>query len=1052
MALTALLLATSLGTALLRPPRILAQAGPEALPAVEQAPPPRPVEPLLPPWLPHYDMDIRLDLDTHTVHVRQRTTWTNRHQLPANELVFNAHSHYKAPESQVGLLAKTIEIMRLNPDEAIYDEIPFELKKATLGELELATCYRKDNDTALVVTLPRPVLQGDSVTVDLEYVMHLPNKQGRWGYWQGVTFLSNWLPVLAFYDDHGWQPTPFIPWHQPFFNEAGIYNVRVTLPADQKIACSGSIVAERPLPDTPPAAGEGKVGRCGMKQVDIAAPGVRDFAFLCSARYQEFIAQVGPIKVRCMAFPEHEFYAKEILKTACEAMPKYMDWFGPYPWPEMTYAESYFGWNGNECATLVMIDERVFGMPHFATGYVEYLIAHETCHQWWYNMLGTNGYHETWMDEAFANYFAHRHLNQKHGKNNDLMTYPPGLEWLPNIRRENYRFYGLYGTLGRGEATPVIQDMEKFENVITLFSMCYDKGGKILGMIEDRLGETAYLDFLHILYKRYRFQIIRVADFQHELETYTGRSWEDFFQNWLYGTGLTDWSVEKVELQPLTDAREQKSWRPLNFLAALHAHEEANRPHKVTVILHQKAAYNEQTVVGFCLDGGTGYQVRVPVLPQVHELKLEEPAATVTTLPDNRVRVEVLLPCRPTQIAVDPDQVLVDPDPSNNYWKPPVRWRFTPLYTFLEESSLTCDYDRWNVIAGPWVFGQAYQDPWYTRSSMAGVRVGAYRTEHFAGGVYAAYRTDFNDVVVGADGLWDHWPFPTTQLGFNVEHRIAELGNEQPNVTRAVLFGRYVFLYGDSLYLPPMHFIEVFTDYQDNFLPFERRAVPGAVRFDNMATAGLHYYINFLTPYWDPEGGFQAEATYAGGVVDAAGHTGSHQLTGYVTYVKSMPDLDGWLAAYPRLATWLGPPLHWLSATRWVLRGYGAGGLPDQVEYFALGDDNRFRGFDMRERQGSIIWGANVEWRVPIARHLTWDLCDHVVGARNVYGALFYDVGDAYVNNHSFGPVAHALGVGLRVDLAYLGVVERSTLRFDVAKTINASTPVQFWFGFTLPF
>src|SRR6185312_15380556 len=72
-----------------------------------------------------------------------------------------------------------------------------------------------------------------------------------------------------------WQPTPFLPWHQPFFNEAAHYRVRATLPADQQIACTGSIVASRRLDD-------------GRQQVDIVAPGVRDFAFLCSARYRVF--------------------------------------------------------------------------------------------------------------------------------------------------------------------------------------------------------------------------------------------------------------------------------------------------------------------------------------------------------------------------------------------------------------------------------------------------------------------------------------------------------------------------------------------------------------------------------------------------------------------------------------------------------------------------------------------------------------------------------------------------------------------------------------------
>ena len=81
-------------------------------------------------------------------------------------------------------------------------------------------------------------------------------------------------------------------------------------------------------------------------------------------------------------------------------------------------------------------------MPHLADGYVDYLVTHEICHQWWYNVVGTNGYAETWMDEGLATYFSHRLLNQKHGKNNDLLDYParPGLaaehppRGLPQLR------------------------------------------------------------------------------------------------------------------------------------------------------------------------------------------------------------------------------------------------------------------------------------------------------------------------------------------------------------------------------------------------------------------------------------------------------------------------------------------------------------------------------------------------------------------------------------------------------------------------------------------
>jgi hypothetical protein len=84
---------------------------------------------------------------------------------------------------------------------------------------------------------------------------------------------------------------------------------------------------------------------------------------------------------------------------------------------------------------------------------------------------------------------------------------------------------------------------------------------------------------------------------------------------------------------------------------------------------------------------------------------------------------------------------------------------------------------------------------------------------------------------------------------------------------------------------------------------------------------------------------------------------------------------------------------------------------------------------------------------MPLVRHMTWDVLDHAAGLRTISAVAFYDAGNAYVNGHAPGPTAHALGGGLRLDTALLSFVERLTLRFDVAKAINVSTPVQFWFG-----
>ena len=163
--------------------------------------------------------------------------------------------------------------------------------------------------------------------------------------------------------------------------------------------------------------------------------------------------------------------------------------------------------------------------------------------------------------------------------------------------------------------------------------------------------------------------------------------------------------------------------------------------------------------LGFQFADGDNLPVRVPVVPQRADAGARRTRRRVIeALPDHRVRVTVRAAEEPTQIAVDPDQVLEDAEPANNYWKPRERWRWTPLYTQLEETDLMNDYDRWNFIVGPWVYASATRDPWFQRSSYAGLRLGAYRTQQFAGGAYAALRSDYRDLVVGADGLIDHWP------------------------------------------------------------------------------------------------------------------------------------------------------------------------------------------------------------------------------------------------------------------------------------------------------
>jgi hypothetical protein len=986
-----------------------------------------------PEGLPRYDLAINLDVYGGKAHVTQNVVWTNRSGKPVSELVFNVHSHFTPPESREDILkfARLVEIFRLPFREAIYKATAFELHKVErlrkVGDRwerdELKSQWNKDLTTALIVPLPEPVPAGGSVSVSISYTINLPQKQGRWGQWKGVTFLSNWHPVLAVHHpEKGWLPTPFIPWHQPWFNEAGIYNAVVRLPKEEHVACTGSITKVDEQEET--------------KDVRIGPVTARDFALLTSSRYQEFSTEATnaggeKVKVKCLAFPEHEHYAAAAIKHAAIAIENYSKWLGPYPYAEFTVAETYFGWNGNELSGLIMIDERVFGMPHLAEGYLQYLVSHETCHQWFYNVVGTDGYRETFMDESIVVHLTHHLIDQLEGKNNELFDYPPLLSWLPNIKRENYRYSQLYFTLKNGDLKPAAQELQKYEHVVNLFAAVYDRGSKVVGIIQDRLGPVAYLEFLRRIYTKYYFRIITIADFQRELEEYTGQKWDEFFKEWLTTAGMSDWAVDAVSV----------SGGPLNPTPPEGAVPVGG--YVTTVLLSQRAEISEETTLGFSFDGGSSYPIRVPVkVPRKPakegEKKDEAPAVEgirCERVDDTHVRIELTLPAMPNQVSIDPDQVLPDSDPVNNHWRPPINYRPRELYTFLDETAFTNDYDKWNVLFGPWAYGPPYSEGWFTRSTVLGVRGGLYRLEEFRGGVYAGYRPNFGDLAVGVDGHLQHFPYDKGETGLNIEKSIARfIADNDYRPDRAVIWTRHILDQTSSLYWLPREFLDGYIAYQHNWLPEPRQQRKGE-RIDPLTTVGLRYYQETYVPYWDPETGYRVDANVAVGLPlfgeDEFSGLAWLQLSG----VTSLPEDMGW----------------W-SDVKFAGRVFGGIGLPKDGRLFTLGGGQLFRGFDSSERQGSCLWIGSVEVRFPIKPNLDWDLMDRIIRISNIYLAPFYDVGDMYIDGHSIGPVAHAVGVGLRFDVAFFRFLERATIRFDVAQAINSTASTQFWFGLQQPF
>ncbi len=83
-----------------------------------------------------------------------------------------------------------------------------------------------------------------------------------------------------------------------------------------------------------------------------------------------------------------------------DALTLYSRLFGPYPYQELDVVETPARAGGIEYPTLVVISDRLYtGHPR-----LEWVVAHEVAHQWWYGMVGSDQVDEPWLDEALTQY------------------------------------------------------------------------------------------------------------------------------------------------------------------------------------------------------------------------------------------------------------------------------------------------------------------------------------------------------------------------------------------------------------------------------------------------------------------------------------------------------------------------------------------------------------------------------------------------------------------------------------------------------------------------
>ena len=174
--------------------------------------------------------------------------------------------------------------------------------------------------------------------------------------------------------------------------------------------------------------------------------------------------------------------------------------------------------------------------PQVQSFFTDILQAHETAHQWWGNVVTTDGYHDEWMMESLANYSALLYLEKHSGKT------------LMDAALENYRNQ-LLAKNQNGQtvesAGPIVlgRRLESSHSPSAYIAITYGKGSWIMHMLCAMMGEERFVAMLSELRRRYEWKTISTDDFREFAAGFLAPKSPDakldaFFDQWVYGTGI----------------------------------------------------------------------------------------------------------------------------------------------------------------------------------------------------------------------------------------------------------------------------------------------------------------------------------------------------------------------------------------------------------------------------------------------------------------------------------------------------------------------------------
>ena len=456
--------------------------------------------------LTNYYIEANFNDDNKTLTCSQKVDYVNPYETVLNSLQFHLYPNAFSSNLKSGPVSSAYyEKAYANGDS--FGKIEINNVKVENEDKEIK--LGKVNNEVLFVDLNEDLYPDERVEITIDYVVTLPNCWHRFGYGDDTYNFGNFYPVVGKFENGDFYFCEYKNNGDPFYSDMANYKFNLTCDENFVVATTGKQTNV-------------ENNELGKKIINVEANAVRDFAFVMSKKFEVISDNIQDVQVFYYYYDDDN--AIKNLKAGMDSIKTFSDLFGKYPYSTMSIVKTDFIHGGMEYPNLVYISDAIEDEKEYLN-----VIVHETAHQWWYNLVGSNACEYAWLDEGLTEYSTlmfYKHnpsyeVDVKASLNNSLSSYI--------LFSEIYK--SVYGSLDER----MTKNVNDFKGDMEYVYITYVKGVLFFDNLNELVGSKNFVKALRLYFNENCYKNARPENLISCFEKVCKRSLESFFDSWING-------------------------------------------------------------------------------------------------------------------------------------------------------------------------------------------------------------------------------------------------------------------------------------------------------------------------------------------------------------------------------------------------------------------------------------------------------------------------------------------------------------------------------------